>query len=420
MSVLLILAATLLPTGTAPIDLAAQRWCIDCGGPWAADAVCNILLFVPLGVALASLRSRASQAAVIGGLLSFLLELAQSLDLPPGRSSSFVDVLANSLGSEIGWGLFRVGPRLWQARGGRAFGLGLCWWFLGLLVLFGTAAAVQRGADSSPRLISTSPYQHSPIYGWYGGNPQLATIGASADEQPLTILHRGSGPIVAAADSPSETWLVRVWTAGRDTARYRRALFYLHLLGDSTPELVISQNDGAAELLVRRRAQELGLVFPTLTLARVFGQVKEDDRIDLQIGVHPARVELTGNTGAGARTAALDLSPAIGWTLLQSVVGIAHPLASLVALAWLTAIFLPVSWWLTRSGNRFSIILSGTAIAVSTLGVSALFSVAPFSTRDILFVCAIGGVGIYSGRRSQAGVRQPPVPPKLPAVSRIS
>ena len=71
------------------------------GTPGLAAEVGNVLLFMPLGLALFVRRRSLVQAAAAGGLLSVSIEIAQLWI--PGRTTSFDDVILNTLGTVAGW-----------------------------------------------------------------------------------------------------------------------------------------------------------------------------------------------------------------------------------------------------------------------------------------------------------------------------
>ena len=100
------LAAALLPV------LLATLWpfpghepegfisCIACGEHATSDVLLNIILFVPLGAAVALHVRSLPRCALSAALLSATIELAQLYI--PGRDSSLGDVLSNSLGGTLG------------------------------------------------------------------------------------------------------------------------------------------------------------------------------------------------------------------------------------------------------------------------------------------------------------------------------
>src|SRR5207302_5176541 len=93
-----ILVATLWPfPGTEPEGFIS---CIACGDHATSDVLLNILLFAPLGAALALQLSSVTRCALSAALLSATIELAQLYI--PGRDSSLGDVLSNTLGGTLG------------------------------------------------------------------------------------------------------------------------------------------------------------------------------------------------------------------------------------------------------------------------------------------------------------------------------
>lgn len=394
-SVALIAAATLLPFGATPAEQLPPRWCLACGGMWAADGVSNILLFVPLGAALAFFGLGAAPAIALGAALSLAVELSQSLGVPPGRSPAIADLLTNTLGTGFGWLLYTIGPSLWSARGRRAGVLAALWWGLAGAVLIGTAAAEHRGSQT-PGTVTRSRFEYSPVYGWYGGAPIQAWFAVPASIGRWAVPHRGSGPIVAQTDAPSDHWEVELLTAGRDSATYRRALLYLHTANDSTAEVVIAQRDRAAELLVRRRAWDWGLAFPRLSLPYAFGAPGTSDTARITARVRPDRLTLM----SGDRSAALSLTPGFGWAMLQTVVGVGDPLAPLVESTWLIVLFAPVAWWSARANRPAAPWLAALATAMLLLEVGPFMGVAEFAARELLFVTTVWLIALGAGRRS--------------------
>ena len=108
----LIACLTLVPfAGAKP---GADALCLFCGERAAADAVLNVLLYLPLGVGLALAGWNAPRAVLLSLLLSGAIEAAQIVI--PGRDSSARDVLTNALGGYLGAVLMMHVPR-WLAGG---------------------------------------------------------------------------------------------------------------------------------------------------------------------------------------------------------------------------------------------------------------------------------------------------------------
>lgn len=77
--------------------------CILCTASAVPDFLENILLFLPLGIALAFQRYRLWSSVLFGGLLSLAIEITQFVI--PGRDPSLQDIVCNTLGTLIGFGI---------------------------------------------------------------------------------------------------------------------------------------------------------------------------------------------------------------------------------------------------------------------------------------------------------------------------
>ena len=110
-SIAVILALTLVPRASDnDLDLIPFAELADAvassDGRWllevALESAANILLFAPLGAALAYAGFRAGQTACIGIALSVGIEIAQLL-LISGRTTAVDDVILNALGLMLGY-----------------------------------------------------------------------------------------------------------------------------------------------------------------------------------------------------------------------------------------------------------------------------------------------------------------------------
>jgi hypothetical protein len=108
MIVLAILAATLVATRTSL--LRPFSFCLACDFRWLADAVLNVALFLPFGVAAAWRAKSFWKVAVAGALLSTAIELLQMV--VPGRDPELRDILCNTAGGVLGAALV-YRPRAW-------------------------------------------------------------------------------------------------------------------------------------------------------------------------------------------------------------------------------------------------------------------------------------------------------------------
>jgi VanZ family protein len=86
---------------TGDPDEPISPWCLVCGDRGTADAILNLLFFVPLGLALANGRRSMLQALLVGASISGAVEVAQIV--VPGRYSNPGDVLWNGAGAWVGF-----------------------------------------------------------------------------------------------------------------------------------------------------------------------------------------------------------------------------------------------------------------------------------------------------------------------------
>jgi len=99
-----ILAATLTPAN-AWEGVKAHVRCVLCGEGFRRDALRNLVLFLPLGMALRLCGSPITRARLVGALLSCGIEVAQGA--LPGRDPSLHDILFNVCGTALGSALAR-------------------------------------------------------------------------------------------------------------------------------------------------------------------------------------------------------------------------------------------------------------------------------------------------------------------------
>lgn len=123
----LVLAAVVAAILAVTLQAAPQQagslplTCIFCGDRATADAIANVILFVPLGAALAAAFPRSRVAWRWGPVLSLAIELSQRFIA--GRDASIGDVITNTAGTLVGWAVWHYvangarqpAPRTWPA-----------------------------------------------------------------------------------------------------------------------------------------------------------------------------------------------------------------------------------------------------------------------------------------------------------------
>lgn len=367
----LIAWATLTPEAPDPAHRVPSSWCLACGGLWLTDALSNIALFLPFGVALALYDMRWTRVLAWATLLSVVVETCQYLGLPPGRSAAVADVLTNALGAVIGALLATHWFALLRPRRRTAAWMALGWSIASALVMLLTAVAVGSprrfraerttsavdGSGGAAPLFAPSVRTHPPSFGWYGGQVDSARLVSSSDA-PLRIRRGWGGPIMVQARQSFDSLHATVSVRGRDANTAFVPLLYIHLGADSTPAFMIGQHDGDAELRLTRRAWELGLRLPALRLPNAFAARPVADSSTLTLiatvtaGTLSLSAQTTSSTTRASREVTRHLDVTGGWALLQSVVAVDSVLAPLALFCWLVALVAPVGWWAARTLQR--------------------------------------------------------------------
>lgn len=348
-----ILVLTLWPLGPRPAfddDRLSVRFGL-------ADAVRNVLLFVPLGIALARRGRGLAAVALSAALLSGAIELAQVVI--PGRYGNLADLVSNATGALLGAALARTAPG-WLRPGRRAAArLALAWSAFLATVLLGT------GLLLAPSLPASDYYA-----GWtldlghlarYTGRVEVATLG---DE----TLANGR---LAHSEQVRRLWLegapLRVEaTAGTRTVSLA-PIFSIHD-GVHREILLLGAERGDLVLRVRTRAQAVSLDRPGLRWTGILEDVRPGDR--LTIG---ARREGNGwCLSLGDRSACpLGFSVGSGWRLVWYPHSLPAAAGPWLSAAWLAALFLPLGLWLRADARSLLAvsIATGALLAAPRTGL---------------------------------------------------
>ena len=369
-----IFGATLYPSGgetQAPLVL-----CIVCGEQGVSDALTNLILFMPLGAALALGGWRGAAITLAATLLSTGIEGAQLLI--PGRDPSLGDILFNGLGGTVGGAVIAAGP----------------WWIAPTprraktLLLAATAVAasilVLGGWLLQPAFPASAYYgQWTPNLGhieWYRGRVLEAAI---ADVPlPPHLLPDGSAvrrlllegaPLHVRAIAGS-------WTGGVGSlfSIYDEHQREILLLGPDRDDFV---------LRYRRRAADFGLDAPDLRLLGATRALHSGDS-----------VTVTARRGwclaVNARQACgLGDPPGRAWSVLLYPESFPPWLRRLLDAGWLAGLWLAFGLWGRRAGYGFTVPVASGLGLVCALAPQALGQL-PISWLET----AGAGAGILAGR----------------------
>ena len=397
----LIAGATLTPTA---VSHTAGRtwWCLACDPKWLADAISNVALFIPLGVVLLLLGVRVSRAVLIGSLLSLAIETSQAVGIPGGRTAELSDWLTNTAGAFAG--AWVVAEHAWlYAPGKQSAQRLLACWTISLCGMFIATAWALSPADSSIGAVSDvtrSALPNATGFGWFAAFADSATVNG------VSIAHGGTGPVIVSM-LRTDTVRMRVDVRGHDNRQVTVPIVTVHEPQARSAHSFIGQRGSDAVVWSARKARLVGLLFPVLTLRHVFSLRDRGDSVRI--------VRLTGMVSAGLlrmsaetlgentplRTAELSLTPALGWTVIQSVVRVDVLGSQGATLLWLMCWFIPGGLWLVRLRHRMAglgstlILLGGWCVL--TLGTAAAaawwFGIRPLAPWQIAVCLASACVG---------------------------
>ena len=389
--VLVILAATLPP------DRETAR---EAGGPsqvfgdrWLADAILNVILFAPLGLALGATRAESHRLILGAALFSAAIEAAQGPI--PGRDPSVVDVVTNTIGAALGLALWR----------GRRWYLDVSSARAGKLAVVASLAA--SGVVATTGVLIQPSYPHSIYYGqwtpdlghleWYRGRVLGASLGdlplpgsrldVQRSERVRSLLAAGAQMDVRAVAGPATSRL------GSLVSIYDERQREIMLLGPMRQDMVLREHT---------RAVGIGLDNPPLRWHGVLSTVRRGDTVGVR--VRPARggtcLAVAGREDCGVAHRVSD-----GWALLSGFVALSDAPQRALSAVWLALLVLPVGLWLRRGWAG--------ALAIGVLGAGVLLVPRAVSlAQPAWWEMAALAAGLASGVALQRSAHSLGAPPR--------
>ena len=403
-SAALIVFATLTPGAAAAVG--AAHWQFTIGETPLTDACSNVLLFVPLGVGLVAVGVRLGSAAMIGLVLSLAIELLQFTGHPPGRYATFADLMANSAGATVGAVVAASRARWMRPNARDAKRLAISWTGTVAVVVALTAWLLspirrdQRGHAPPTR----SMLENAPGYPWFAGTVMRVVVSG------VDVPQQGTGPARVAA--PIGARDVVVLARGRDSRSAFVPLLYLHDARDTVPYLMVGQSGDDAVVQSPRRGDRLGLRMPQLVLSGVFASaailrvdVRDSSTDDVAIRkltatVSSQRLTMQQASPGSAVESRLDLTPSLGWLMVQPVIGDDEASRTLGTIAWLFLLVAPACFWSWRcdsNSRRATGVVLG-AICSVFVASPIVFAVAPLPLWQWGTLLAAAMFGVFCSR----------------------
>jgi hypothetical protein len=386
---LFILGATLIPMDAgSETDFIA---CIVCGSRGTADALVNVILFAPLGLALALTGRTGIRWIGYAALLSATIEFAQLVI--PGRDPSLADVCFNALGAATGQLVAHVGLR-WLASDERTAARLSITASVAAILVFGLTARLLAP------MFPASPYQAS----WTANLPQLEWYHARG-------LHATLGSFtLRAGEIPQSAEVRRLLLAGAPlhieaiAGPRVRALGPLFVIADDRDREILLIGPDRDDLVLRYRtfAARWRLDQPDLRLRGGLARVARGDTLLID-----ARREAGGTCLMlnGTGTCHLGYTIGSGWALLLFPEHFPSWLQQLLGLAWVGGLVVPFGLWARKRPETLvaaGILVAGLFVLPGRTGLL------PTPPAQLLSAGAgwLLGAALQAALRSFPGIRE--------------
>jgi hypothetical protein len=362
-----IAAATLTPQ--QPLARLSPWWLPFTGAGDGADALLNVVLFVPLGLALALAGARRGRAVLVALLVTATVELLQAFVIP-GRQASVGDVMTNTLGGWAGHVLHDVVAAGWRARAAAARRFAIASAAAWLAATVGGAALLRPSTEAPGG--PTRCGSRAPLSPCFPGRVIARSAGMAS--LAVTVLDGGMA------------WRPGI-VAGVDGAA-----------GDGL--MVLEQRFDWLLFLARTRGAALGLRSPAVALPGAIGW--EGRQLTVRAGVDGNRRWLESD----GRRAELSPSAADWWRLLFPWSAASGGIIRTVGFFFHAITLLPTAFWLARWMGAAPAGALGVGLVAATLvGAGSAFELGPVAMPDWLGAALGVAVGVAaSGLGRGAGL----------------
>jgi VanZ family protein len=380
-----ILLIALLTLGPGETD-EQTRICLVCTGQ-TADALMNLLLFVPLGVALAMLGIGPRRTVAIAAAASIGIEFIQLFALE-GRFAAPADVLANAVGAAVGFALAVRRERFLYPRSDQALRFAIAGAGMWLLALLVTAVGLR----------------HSFPGGGYVGQwaPELngqRRFSGRVTSMSINDIPVGDGAVhdsAALRDATRSGVTVVVMTTAGQPARVAAPIVRLV---DGRERGLVYLARRRSDLVVRTRvlASAVGLHSPTLVVGGAF--LEWDRAAPVPVPITAERRSDLLRASVGGETATLPIHPALGWMLLLPFDADLVERQIPVSAAWIALPLVAVGYWIGRRARRRAR-RSGRERGWASTSGELTMTAPPVA---LLLAVGLGGVAMAFGQRLPPG-----------------
>ena len=367
----------------AAAEIANLSWyCVICGDGGVADVVLNILLFLPLGVALAALRWPLVRTVLVVMAISTAIEVFQGAALI-GRDASLSDVLSNSAGGLFGWagysGLLALArPSRALARRGAAIVLAI---MAGLWVA--------TGAGLQPSLTESYPWIGQPMNAARGPQPFPGTMQRAAIDG-ISIPNEEMPQQAPWRDSIA----IELNVTRNSAELFERGIVMLRIVDTAhTVQVAMDQKGDDAWLRLRLRAADWRLHNPRWQVSHAMRMAPDVPWRFRWTWLHDRFIIVNEPIdGPHATIIAVPLSIGLGWSFI-------HPFVDTIGtnrLLW-TALWL--AFWFGLLGWLAGALPKGAALVVGLIAIGCYLAASlgwgmPVQASEV--VAAVGAYAVFA------------------------
>jgi VanZ like family len=383
---LVILLVTLVP-GSQSVGGPA-RICLMCTDYALADALRNLVLFVPFGMGLVGSGWALRRVVLLALLLSASVELAQVF-LIPGRDANPTDILSNSLGAAIGGSIVRAWPLWGRPVGKRATVLAIVALLVGVTVLLGSLMLLRIAPTDgvyygqwTAELRNMEQYRGA-VLGARIGDREVSS-GRQIDSPALRDRLMGREDIVIRAIAgPAPRNLAPVFSIADHLQRQ---------------VLIVGIDDSDLIYQPRMVATDARLDQPYLRAERLLDHVEVGDTVEIAL-------RWTGETycfSVDEREACgIGVGIGRGWSVLEFSDGVIEELQPLLDLLWLALLFLPMGYWAATLPRAVALLVPLAAAFLVVAGWPVIVGFLDFGGA-----AAGAGIGLLLRRKVARGSAQ--------------
>jgi hypothetical protein len=376
----LVLIATLYPMEAA--GGGGDIGCLLCSDGGLADAIVNVILFVPLGAAAALIGRSTLGALALGAALSGSVEFAQ-ISLIPGRDASIGDLVFNTLGAAVGVAILKTS---WWWLGYdrvRASRLSLAAALVAMAIVTSTGLLFVPETPEgthfvmwTPVLRNLDPYDAPLRSVTIGGQP--LPPGRIAEPAPVRELLEAGAPIrLVALVAPRTSRQAAIFAVYDDLKRQ------VVLIGPDRDDLVFR---------VRMRSASARLDQPDLRLVGGWRNLVPGS----EVTVTARRSGRNYCVGLGPEPpCGSGFSAGMGWALFLYVEHWPALLQSALNILWLGMLGFPVGFWARR---RWESLCALSVLAATIVVLPAWVGLLPTPALQVLGGIAGTGLGVVLAR----------------------